>query len=342
MTELWDAVDRLVDRAPSLDDLKSHRIEFLAARRWRALGRPVPPELAEAERSTVVVILTAPIVLEHARGAYDGAMLLMKGPEVAARYPDAVLRPFKDLDLLVDDAERAQRAFLAAGFKAVGDPSLYRGIQHLRPLAFPGLPVFVELHSRPKWVDGLAPPPAAELFSVGTSSRLGVDGVLTLPPGHHAILLAAHAWAHEPLRQLRDVIDVAAMAQEAERVELQRVAKAWQIERVWDTTTAATEAVLFGAPRPWSVRMWARNLEKVRERTVLENHLARWLANFSALPPREATTSLGSTFLREVRPSPGETWRSKLARSARAVRNALLRRSQHAELLSRRDDGAGR
>jgi hypothetical protein len=294
-----------------------------------------------AERSAAVVILTAPVVLERARRAYDGTILLMKGPEIAARYPDALLRPFKDLDLLVDDAEQAQSALLAAGFRPVGNPSLYEGIQHLRPLVLPGLPVLIELHSRPKWVERLAPPPAAELFSVATGGALGVDGVLTLPAGHHAILLAAHGWAHEPLRHLRDVIDVAAMAQEVERAELQRLAKAWQIDRVWETTMTAAEAVLFGKTPPWAVRIWARNLERVRERTVLENHLARWLCNFSALPPREAATSLGSTFLREVRPKPGESWGSKLSRSARAVRNALVRRSQHAELLSRRDDGAG-
>ena len=87
------------------------------------------------------------------------------------------------------------------------------------------------------------------------------------------------------------------------------------------------------------MRIWARNLEKARERTVLENHLARWLSNFWALPAPEAVRSLGETFAREIRPAPGETWSTKLSRSAKAVRNAALRRSEHDKSLARRSDG---
>ena len=45
-------------------------------------------------------------------------MVLMKGLEVGAYYPDPGLRPFRDLDLLVDDAERAQQALIEAGLRA--------------------------------------------------------------------------------------------------------------------------------------------------------------------------------------------------------------------------------
>ena len=337
---LWEGVNRLVDRAPHLADLRSHRLELVAARRWRELGRPVPPELVEEERLAVLVVLTTPILLERARAAYGGTMLLMKGPEAAARYPDPALRIFKDLDLLVDDAEAAQSAFLAAGFHAVGDPALYEDIHHLRPLAFPGLPLTIELHSRPKWVEGLTPPTPRELFAVAEEHHAaGVDGVLVLPPAHHALVLAAHSWGHEPLRRLRDLVDVAAVAQGLERDELRRLAAAWDLERAWTTTIDAADALFLGGSPPWAVRIWARNLEKARERTVLENHLARWLSNFWALPAPDAVRSLGETFAREIRPAPGESWSAKLSRSAKAVRNAALRRSEHDESLARRSDG---
>jgi hypothetical protein len=38
-SDIWTAVERLVDRAASLDDLRAHRIHLLAGRRWRADGR---------------------------------------------------------------------------------------------------------------------------------------------------------------------------------------------------------------------------------------------------------------------------------------------------------------
>ena len=335
---LWDGVNRLVDRAPHLADLRSHRLELVAARRWRELGRPVPPELVEEERLSAVVALTTPILLERARAAYDGTMLLMKGPEAAARYPDPALRIFKDLDLLVDDAEAAQRALLAAGFHAVGDPALYEDIHHLRPLAFPGLPLTIELHSRPKWIDGLPSPTPRELFAVAEEHPTGFEGVLVLPAAQHALLLAAHSWGHEPLRRLRDLVDVAAVAQGLDRDALRGLAAAWRMERAWTTTVGAADALFLGGSTPWAVRVWARNLEKARERTVLENHLARWLSNFWALPAPDAIRSLGSTLGREIRPSPGEGWGAKLSRSARAVRNAALRRSEHDESLARRGD----
>jgi hypothetical protein len=336
---LWEGVDRLIDRAPHLADLRSHRLELLAAQRWRSLGLPVPEELAAEERLAALAVLSAPILLERARAAYDGRMLLMKGPEVAARYPNPAARFFKDIDLLVDSAEAAQRALLAAGFQVVGDPGLYVEIHHLRPLAFPGLPLTMELHSRPKWIDGLTPPRAADLFAVATESEMGLDGILTLRPAHHALVLAAHSWGHEPLRRLRDLVDVAAMAEGLDREELHRLAAAWGMERAWRTTVSAADALLLDATPPPAVRIWARNLVKVRERTVLENHLARWLSNFWALPVRDAVRSLASTFGREIRPAPGESWSAKLSRSARAVRNALLRRSEHDESLARRRDG---
>ena len=120
--DLWAAVDRLVDRAPRISDLAFHGLHLLAARRYRQTGRLVPRDLAAAEKNAAVASLVAPIVLREARRAYDRTMVLMKGPEVAVKYRDPVLRPFGDLDLLVPDAEEARRALLAAGFVPAGSP----------------------------------------------------------------------------------------------------------------------------------------------------------------------------------------------------------------------------
>jgi hypothetical protein len=332
---LWEGVDRVLDRAPQLADLRRHQLGPLAARRFRKLGRPVPEELLDEERFAAIVVLTAPVVLARVREAIAGPLLVMKGPAVAARYPDEALRPFKDLDLLVKDAEAAQRDLVAAGFHPVGDPALYDGIHHLRPLAFPWLPLTVEVHSAPKWIEGLPPPDPAELFAAADEEGLRIDGVLTLPAAHHAIVLAAHSWAHEPLRRLRDLVDVASMAQGLDREELARIATAWKIERAWATTIGAADELFLDGRSTWAVRLWGQNLRQARERTVLENHLVRWVGSFWALPAGDALRSLGGTLQSEVRPDAGESWKEKLQRSARAVRNAARRRSEHEDSLRR-------
>ena len=96
----------------------------------------------------------------------------MKGPEVALRYPGPALRGFRDLDLLVPDAPAVQRELLAAGFEPVGLPEKYAAIHHLRPLAYPGLPLLVEVHDRPKWPEHLRTP-AKDGAARGGRSVLG-------------------------------------------------------------------------------------------------------------------------------------------------------------------------
>jgi len=334
-SELWAAVDRLVDRAPSLADLSSHRLELLAARRWRTLGQPVPQEVVDQERRAAVVQLAAPVLLSRVRAAYDGELVLVKGLDVARRYPEPGLRMFGDVDLLTDDAAAAQGALLAAGFREVGDPSLYEDIHHLRPLQWPDLPLVVELHSRPKWVDGIAPPPAtAELLAAALP---GPHGLEILPPAHHALLLAAHSWAHEPLRRLRDIVDVAVVAEAAGWDDVAALARVWRVERLWRATVAAADAVLYGGRRPLALRLWAQNLETARERTVLENHLQRWFSDFWIMPAHRAAARVPSTLAGELFPEGDEGWRPKLSRSGRALLNATRRRSEHDEELARRN-----
>src|SRR5712691_3463489 len=163
MTEhLWDRVDELVDRAQDITDLREHRLELLAARRWRALGRPVPTELVDEERLAAIMTLAAPPLLEKIRASLEGPIVLLKGPEVAARYPSPALRPYGDLDILVPDARAAHEALKRTGFEEVGDPALYVDLHHLRPLWLRPLPLLVEVHAAPKWIVSLEPPATSE------------------------------------------------------------------------------------------------------------------------------------------------------------------------------------
>ena len=329
----WPAVDALIDRAPDLAALRAHRLHLLAAQRWRNQGRPLPPGLADDERAASLGVMLASLVLERVRRDYDGRIVLFKGYEVGQSYPSPSLRPFVDIDLLVDDAERAQAALLAAGFEEVGDPLLYRDIHHLRPLAAPGLPLAVELHHEPKWPDRIVTkPPLAELLDRAVPSATGIDGIEALSPVDHGIVLAAHAWAHEPLQSLMELLDVyLTVADRAD--EARATARTWGLGKVVDATLRTADHVFAGERLPLGLRLYGRHLEGGRERTVFESHLTKWLAPLWELPGYAGVRGMRRAILDDLRPWPGEGWRSKRRRMVAAVRRAGTARRVHDELL---------
>jgi hypothetical protein len=331
---LWSAVDRILALEPSDPDLVTHRIEPLAARRYRALGQDVPPRIAEGELQAGIATVAAPVLLRRIREAVDGPLVLFKGPELAARYPEDGLRAFWDVDLLVPDPDAAQHALLAAGFDLVGEPELYIGIHHLRPLALPELPLNVELHAAPKWPHELPSPPVQELLDAAVPSALGLDGIDALAPEHHVLALAAHSWAHEPLRRLGDVFDLAVASEGCDPGELTATARRWGMGRLWRTTQEAVEATMAGSALRGPVRLWAGSLERGRERTVLQSHATRLLSGFSMLPPRRAARYLPGTLIREVLPD-DEPWHEKARRSLRALRTPSRARSEHDRAVAR-------
>jgi hypothetical protein len=326
--DIWAGVDRLLERADERA-LVFHRLETLAARRLRLRGQEVPEELVESERLGAAFALAATAHLTRVRAAVDGPLLVFKGPELAARYADPTLRIARDLDLVAPDPGAAQAALLAAGFVETGDPDLYARAPHLRPLAWPGMPVQVEVHDRPNWPPWLEAPASAELLQGAEPSASGVEGVLAPALERHVLVVAAHAWMHGPLQRLRDLLDVALLAREADRREVERVAQTWEISKLWQTTAAVADALFLGEAPPRALRGWAKNLAEVRERTVLEQHLARWRGWYDAFPPPLAARATLHELRDDLTPEPGEDWGSKLQRSRRAVRNAFVRRSEH-------------
>jgi hypothetical protein len=334
---LVERVGCFSDSSPSVADLEYHRVELIAARRRREAGLTLSRELVERERAAAVTSLAAPALLARVRAAADGPLLLVKGPDVARYYPSPGLRDFRDLDLIVPDSPRTQRQLLAAGFEEVGEPALYEDIHHRRPLHWPGLPLVVEVHHAPKWLEGGTAPPTDELVAAAATQPRRQDWLLVLPPAHHALLLAVHGWAHLPLTRLRDLLDVALVAQAAEPGEIDALAARWGIRRMWRATSRAIDAVLGGGSRPVSVAIWARHLEHARERTVLESHLQRWLGGLWGHPSYRVLAAAGALGA-DLRPDDGESWPRKLARTRAAVGNAFVPKSHHDELLQRKED----
>lgn len=333
----FDAVERLLAEA-DLAGILAQELGPLAAHRLRRLGQRLPDALATEERRAQAAWLTAVPLLGRIRTLVDGPLLLLKGPEIASLYPGRA-RSFLDLDLLSADARRAHAALTAAGFAEVDDPELFRDHHHLRPLQPPGLWLKVELHERPPLPPAAASPRVEELIEASVPSALGIDGLSAPCPAHHAPIVAAHAWVHEPLGSVRDLLDVAALARQADVDELRSVARAWGIERIWRTTEAAAHA-LFGGGRPTlALRLFGRHLPTMRERTVLENHLQRWLHFFWEQPLNRALASTSTALRQELLPEPGEPWRVKLVRVRSAILHAGTAMSAHTASWRRQVEG---
>ena len=326
-------MDGLIDRAPSLEDLREHRLHLLAERRWSQTGKTIPAALTAEKTLAAALVLPVSSLLARIAAAWTGPMIILKGPELASRYPDSFVRTAGDIDLLVDDAQAAHTALLAAGFTATGDPDRYVDIHHLQPLVWSDLPVRIELHHSPKWIEGLEPPAAAELFDLAVPSRVDVEGFQTLTPAAHAVVVAVHAWSHGPLRSLRDLVDVAILKAEASSEDVESLVRQWGVSDVWRTTDGVVQALFAAGRRPLALRLWARHLESARSPTVAEAHLEWWLSALWALPPPTALRLAVGRIADDLRPVPGERWRTKLSRSRLAVRNASVRRSSHQQLL---------
>lgn len=335
----WEAVDGLIDAAPGLEDLNAHGLDLLAARRWRRTGTTLPPSLVREELVAEWRVQAAPRVLEEVRAACDGPLLLIKGPAVAARYPHPATRPFIDIDVVVPDARAAHSALLAAGFEPSADPAGYPDfLHHMPPVHSPRHPIPIELHSRLKWVDGLRAPPFEQLTAGARPAALGIDGVLTPAPAAHALVLAGHLWAHDPLVRLLRILDIAVVAAGEDPREVAALARAWDMGRLWSSTAAVVDA-LFGMRQsdPWPLRTWARGLRDAREPSVSELHLSRMLSPFAIYGPAGAVRGVADALAGFARPHDGEPWRRKLTRTARQLARPSMRRSEHVDAL-----GSGR
>lgn len=329
--DLWPALDSLL-AAASPERARAHGLGPLEALRLNRVGAPVPDAVAVEARIAAVGMLSVRPLLERVRDGCEGPLVLMKGPEVAMRYPGAA-RGFMDVDLLTPDPHRAHHQLQEAGFVEAVDPELFDPHHHLLPLKWPNLPLTVEMHGSPHWPEGLQAPSGRAIIGGAVPSALGIDGIHAPQVAQHALLIAAHAWAHEPLRYLRDLIDVRAIATPDERAAIERTANAWGITRLWRTTDRVTDAVLGRRRMPIVARSWARHLPELRERTVLENHLCAWLAAYSALPAGTALARTASALRSDILPAPEEGWSDKLTRTLEAARSATSPLSHHHERL---------
>jgi hypothetical protein len=333
----WEGVARVLERASGLDGLRSHRLHLLEAERLRELRRPIPDDLAVAEQSAVRGALLARALLSRVRDLCDGPIVVLKGPEVAAVYPSPWLRPYLDVDVLVPDVRDAERRLRGAGFEGVGAEMNWDALHHVQRLSAPGLLATIELHRRPKWLPGGQAPTIDELLADAAPSATGIDGLLAPSPAHHAVLLAAHAWAERPLGRLGDLVDVAAMrARDSRRAD--ELARRHGIGRIWRATLGASDGLFAHDRRTWPMRTWARHLDRAGERTVVDAHLARLLEPFVSRAPLQVPAALARALAQTLLPHRGEGWPEKLDRTRKALRSAQAPVSDHLRSLEQAED----
>ena len=331
----WERVGELADQAPRISDLRYHKLELVAASRMRSRGEHVPDDLRLSERHAALIGLSAGPLVRRVHAAIDAPLIMMKGPEAAARWSSPRLRHWRDLDVLVEDPDAVQAALLAAGFVEVDEAEKFRDLHHHCPLLLPGMPLTVEIHRRPHWPNGRVPS-FAELAEAAVPSTLDVPGVLAPSPAHHAVLMAGHAWAHDSLSRVAFLADVASMLLAAEQDDITAVARAWGVSRAWTATSRAVERLLLAPKRSARPPIWLRHLHETRERTVFEGHVERVLGPAAAGPVAAAPVAATRALWRTLRPMPGESWGEKLHRSRRAMHHASVRRSEHDQDLSGR------
>ncbi len=218
----------------------------------------------------------------------------------------------------------------AAGFRPTGDPDLYVGIHHLRPLVWPGLPMAVEVHHEPKWVD-FAEPPVRELLATAVPSSTRPPG----PPDARAgatrcrprgARLGAHPArparpAHRRRRRLRG---------SRPRGPRHRGERLGGRTALADDPGRDRRALCEAATTAGRAPLGTSPLERPRahRHRTAPRALVRSVQRAS---PARAVRTTRSHIAQELAPAPGESRREKARRSGRAVANAFKRQSEHDE-----------
>ncbi|WP_144096689.1 nucleotidyltransferase family protein [Croceicoccus sediminis] len=160
----WEALDD-ADWQAILAMARQHRLEPWLHHRLRSAGAgwpvpaPVSAEWKEAYRNASFGALTAQAALTRLARAFaeaDVPMVALKGARLAFfDYPEAALRPMRDIDLLVaaEDLPRAVEAMANAGCDVPADRAgaitrALDGDKHLDPILLPDCERYVELHHR--------------------------------------------------------------------------------------------------------------------------------------------------------------------------------------------------
>ena len=233
----------------------------------------------------------SPHILQRVRAAVPGRLLIIKGPEIAARYPAPHHRVYNDLDVLAERPGDVYGALRDAGWRPIHSGAFDRTHQ------FPSLvddttSLPIEVHRRLAWPAWVRAPRPESLLERAVPSRLGIGGLETLDPVDHTLQLCAHSWLHRPFRALRDLLDVELFRQECDPRELDRRAREWGLERLWRLTARANDHLFRGAGRrPLGLALLGRHVLGVRPSSRLPEVVMKAIGRFAVTTPWRAVRS---------------------------------------------------
>jgi hypothetical protein len=178
----------------------------------------------------------------------------------------------------------------------------YDDIHQTHPLVVPGLTLPLELHRRPNWPTWATPPPIDELFEAAQASAVGVDGALAPSTEHHALLVLAHAWAHQPWEQLSQLIDFALLLGLSDAAILRSTARRWQLEKLLDVANRTVDSILLDRGKaPLVIRLCAPHLRRLGTVSPVRQQVNRYAASVFVAPPADAARAAIEGVARRVR-----------------------------------------
>lgn len=217
-----------------------------------------------------------------------GPALLIKGLEVAQLYPAPHWRPFRDVDLMVADADAAWDACRAVGYLNRPDDPDLPTLHQRPPLLTPDRRLGVDLHARPN-TPGWASVDPDFIRETAQPSRTGIPGVQRPRDDVHALLMALHSWKASFSRQ-RDLFDAVLLASHSD-VPVDETAASLGLGRFWAWTVRAAEALLVGGSSgsAKAVRFLAAEADDVSKR-----RRSRVLLPFLVVDPLRAARGTAS------------------------------------------------
>ena len=171
----------------------------------RPLGRSRDAH-AVAALSTALVRRELPAVAAAVEGATSAPAILLKGPAISDRlYPDPGLRPYSDLDLIVDreSLDEAKQALIAIGYEERIEYRPGFGVTHghtiemVRPVGLRS--VHVEIHWRVS-DDRLGEAISRASLSVGAEEVEGIPGAAYPALSDQLLVCALHLMNHREKR----------------------------------------------------------------------------------------------------------------------------------------------
>jgi hypothetical protein len=302
---IWPGVANTIAAHPDASLLRAQGLSALAAAYWNETDHPIADELDSDRASATALGLQAERMLHQVADLAAQPFLLMKGPELATRYPEPGLRELNDLDLLVLDTSVIEQSLLRSGWSTYTGPGelrWYDDIHHARPLVAPGSSLPMEPHRRPNWPTWGRPPEFAELHEASVASTLGIEGVRTPSVEHHALLVLAHSWAHMPFERFSQLIDFALLVEECNTVELAACARRWQLSKLLSVGLATIDSVLLAHRRDSAmVRWFAPHLRTLEPPARAREQLDRYMSSFLVTTPTRAASAMAAASWRRFR-----------------------------------------